>query len=54
MASATHPLRAAANDLRARFGAKGGGSDRMIQGSVMADRDALTAWAQEYFSKEEA
>lgn len=54
MASATHPLRAAANDLRARFGAKGGGSDRMIQGSVVADRDALTAWAQEYFSKEEA
>lgn len=44
IASDSLPLRPVANRLRAELGAKGGGSDRMIQGNVIATRAALTAW----------
>ena len=53
IASAHVPLRAAAAALREAFGAKGGGSDAMIQGSVQAPREALCTWVNDYFKREE-
>lgn len=52
IASDRHPLKEASQALRAAFGAKGGGSDAMIQGSVSASREALTAWVNDYFGGE--
>ena len=49
MASDRYPLRAASSALREALGAKGGGSDAMIQGSVSATRGALSAWINDYF-----
>ena len=52
IASDRHPLKEASQALRAAFGAKGGGSDATIQGSVSASREALTAWINDYFGGE--
>lgn len=52
IASDRHPLREASAALRMALGAKGGGSDAMIQGSVSATREALTAFINDYFGGE--
>jgi alanyl-tRNA synthetase len=52
MASDRHPLREASAALRTALGAKGGGSDAMIQGSVSATQEALTAFINDYFGGE--
>ena len=54
IASREMPMRPVAAALREAFGAKGGGSDAMIQGNVTADRAALTAWVNGYFKEEKA
>lgn len=41
------PLRAISKDLHAKLGGRGGGSDRMIQGSVPCDEDAIRAFFAE-------
>ncbi|MBO5110874.1 MAG: alanyl-tRNA editing protein [Clostridia bacterium] len=52
MASRRYPMRTAAKAFREALGAKGGGSDEMIQGSVQATRASLCAWANDYFKEE--
>lgn len=44
-------LRTVSDAMRERFGAKGGGSDRMIQGNVRASRAELTAWIDQLASE---
>ena len=41
------PLRAISMDLHAKLGGRGGGSDRMIQGSVPHDEDTIRAFFKE-------
>jgi alanyl-tRNA synthetase len=41
------PLRAVSKDLHAKLGGRGGGSDRMIQGSVPYDENAIRAFFAE-------
>ena len=45
-------LSTASRQVMSALGAKGGGSDAMIQGSVNATREALTAFINDYFKGE--
>ena len=47
IASENIPLREKSKEINAALGGKGGGSDKMIQGSVTADRQAI----EDHFSK---